>query len=125
VKFFSKKIDDRNQENSPFGEQAISNGFNQYQFQLPKPPLENSEALRTQKLSLAKALWNRNLLFDDNLSYTNSDCPIKINNATLEKELEVIASYYSFFFICDERSKKQGVGCKKLPSFQGIQKINF
>jgi len=56
---------------------------------VPKPPLLDHEALQQQKLMLAKALWTRNLMFDDNLVYSNIDCPKEFNDATLEPNLEV------------------------------------
>ncbi len=64
--------------------------FNRIRFLVPKPPLLDLEALQQQKYSLAKALWTRNLRFDDNLVYSNLDCPQQFNDATLEPNLEVI-----------------------------------
>jgi hypothetical protein len=65
-------------------------------FLVPKPPFDDHQALQRQKFLLAKALWTRNLMFDDNLYYSNIDCPKKFNEAALEPNLEVSISIFSF-----------------------------
>jgi hypothetical protein len=97
-----------NEQSSPFSCEETSptythqvtqvsiSSFNQIKFVMPTL-LQDSQALETQKFLLAKALWIRNLMFDDNLVY-NRDCPKEINLATLETKLEVILSGFKKMF---------------------------
>jgi hypothetical protein len=108
--FFKNNKKDMRREEAPFCEDINSSAAavpdknskkkkiypktNSKHFLVPKPPFEDRAALQRQKFLLAKALWNRNLMFDDNLSYSKFDCPKELNDASLEPNLEVIIMFF-------------------------------
>ena len=57
-------------------------------FRLPKLS-EDPKALLRQKELLAKALISKNITFDDNLCFSNPDCPPQANNTEFEPNLQV------------------------------------
>jgi hypothetical protein len=66
----------------------IKCGAKKIRYLVPKV-LTDPSALKKQRMLLAKALWIRNLMFDDNLRYSNSDCSTKFNTARSEPNLQV------------------------------------
>ena len=72
-------------------------------FRLPKL-LEDEEALLHQKTLFAKALISRNLTFDDDLCFSNPDCPPEANDASLEPNLQVSLFSLKFALIFSQEN---------------------
>lgn len=65
---------------------------------LPKPS-EDFKVQFKQKTLLAKALISKNIIFDDDLCFSNSECPPSANNTQLEPNLQVKKPPTSKYFI--------------------------
>jgi len=70
------------------GSKKITYQRNVVKFKLPKPSQDPQKVLR-QKMSLAFGLLTKNISFDDDLCFSNPNCPPTCNNSALEPNLQV------------------------------------
>lgn len=78
---------------------------NEGKFKLPKNLTE--EQKKTLKGSLMRALLVKNIEFDDDLTFPESDCPSSLNNASAEVGIQKISEYNKqIYYKFKERSRK-------------------